>query len=89
MKYAEILFLQKVGFGNDTLTYSIPEGMNLKVGDDVVIIATNKDGSVNGMNFRISGISENILGPQGKDGYIHIDDAKSKSEMGIPHSTQP
>ena len=51
--------------------------MNLKLGDDIVLVATNKDGSVNGMTFKVSGISENILGPQGKDGYIHIDDAKS------------
>src|SRR3989339_33505 len=68
--------------GSVVIPLNIADGMNLKVGDDVVIIATNKDGSVNGMNFRISGISENILGPQGKDGYIHIDDAKSILRIG-------
>lgn len=56
---------------------NIAAGLNLKVGNDAVLVATNKDGSVNGLNLRISGISENILGPQGKDGYIHIDDARS------------
>lgn len=55
----------------------VAEGMNLKAGDDVVLVATNKDGSVNGVSYKLSGISENIMGPQGKDGYIHIDDARS------------
>ena len=63
--------------GAVVIPQNIAKGMNLSVGDDIVLVATNKDGSVNGMNFKISGVSENILGPQGKDGYIHIDDAKS------------
>ena len=57
----------------DTLT----KGLSLKKGDEVVIVATNRDGSVNGMSFRVGGIAEAILGPQGKDGYIHMEDAKS------------
>ena len=63
--------------GSIVIPLNIANGMKLKVGDDAVLVATNKDGSVNGMTFKISGISENILGPQGKDGYIHIDDARS------------
>ncbi|HAX62086.1 MAG TPA: ABC transporter substrate-binding protein, partial [Elusimicrobia bacterium] len=63
--------------GSIVIPLNISTGMNLKLGDNIVLVATNKDGSVNGMTFKISGISENILGPQGKDGYIHIDDAKS------------
>ena len=63
--------------GSVVIPQNIANGMNLKVGNDIVLVATNKDGSVNGMTFKISGISENIMGPQGKDGYIHIDDAKS------------
>ena len=63
--------------GSVVIPQNIAKGMNLKVGNDIVLIATNKDGSVNGMTFKISGISENIMGPQGKDGYIHIEDAKS------------
>jgi putative ABC transport system permease protein len=50
--------------------------MNLKVGDTVVLVATNKDGSVNGMTFVIQGILESISGPGGRDSYIHIDDAR-------------
>lgn len=63
--------------GSIVIPLTIAGGMNLKVGDDIVLVATNKEGSVNGMTFKISGISENIMGPQGKDGYIHIEDAKT------------
>jgi len=63
--------------GSIVIPQTIATGMNLKLESDVVLVATNKDGSVNGMTFKISGISENIMGPQGKDGYIHINDAKS------------
>jgi len=61
-----------IGPGTIVIPLNIANGMNLKIGDDIVLVATNKEGSVNGMTFKISGISENILGPQGKDGYIHI-----------------
>jgi putative ABC transport system permease protein len=50
--------------------------MQLKVGDTVVLVATNKDGSVNGKTFVIQGILASISGPGGRDGYIHIDDAR-------------
>jgi len=57
----------------------IPEllsrGMKVNVGDTIVIIATNKDGSVNGKQLRVSGIIESITGPGGRDGYVHIEDA--------------
>ncbi|MGA1794973.1 MAG: ABC transporter permease [bacterium] len=50
-------------------------GMQVKVGDTVVVIATNRDGSVNGKQFRVSGVIESVTGPGGRDGYIHIEDA--------------
>jgi putative ABC transport system permease protein len=53
----------------------LARGMGSKVGDTVVIVATNKDGSVNGKTFVISGILESATGPGGRDGYMHIDDA--------------
>ncbi len=53
----------------------LAKGMKVKVGDTVVIIATNKDGSVNGRQFRVGGIVESVIGPGGRDGYIHIEDA--------------
>jgi ABC-type lipoprotein release transport system permease subunit len=54
----------------------IASGMKVKVGDTVVLVATNKDGSVNGRTFVVQGILESISGPGGRDGYIHIDDAR-------------
>jgi ABC-type lipoprotein release transport system permease subunit len=54
----------------------IANGMKVKVGDTVVLVATNKNGSVNGMTFAVQGILESISGPGGRDGYIHIDDAR-------------
>jgi putative ABC transport system permease protein len=55
----------------------LAEPMSLKVGDTVVLVATNKDGSVNGKTFVVRGIMESMSGPGGRDGYIHIDDARS------------
>ena len=54
----------------------IANGMKIKVGDTVVLVATNKDGSVNGKTFVVQGILESISGPGGRDGYLHIDDAR-------------
>ena len=66
----------------------IPEklaaGMKIKIGDSVVLVANNKDGSVNGLNFTVAGIIESILGPQGKEGYMHIKDAESLLRMEKP-----
>jgi putative ABC transport system permease protein len=53
----------------------LAKGMKVKVADTIVIIATNKDGSVNGRQFRVGGIVESVIGPGGRDGYIHIEDA--------------
>jgi putative ABC transport system permease protein len=50
--------------------------MDLKPGDTVVLVATNRDGSVNGKTFVVQGIMQSISGPGGRDGYIHIDDAR-------------
>jgi len=54
----------------------IARGMKVKVGDSVVLVANNKDGSVNGKTFAVSGILEGISGPGGRDGMIHLEDAK-------------
>jgi putative ABC transport system permease protein len=55
----------------------IAKGMNVKIGDSIVLVATNKDGSVNGQPFVVRGILEGISGPGGRDGIIHINDARS------------
>ncbi len=55
----------------------IAKGMKVKTGDSIVLVATNKDGSVNGQTFMVRGILEGISGPGGRDGVIHIKDARS------------
>jgi len=57
------------------------KGLSLKLGDEIVIIATNKDGAVNGVPLKIAGVIAGVMGPSGKDGYIHIDDAKNILRM--------
>jgi putative ABC transport system permease protein len=59
----------------------LSRGMGVKVGDPIVIVATNKDGSVNGKQFRVAGIIESATGPGGRDGYVHIDDAMEVLRM--------
>jgi putative ABC transport system permease protein len=49
--------------------------MKVNLGDMVVVIATNRDGSVNGKQLKVGGILESVTGPGGRDGYIHIEDA--------------
>lgn len=60
----------------------LAKGMDVKVGDTVVLVATNEKGSVNGLNFRVSATLESISGPGGRDGYIHINDAKKLLRIG-------
>ncbi len=63
----------------------IPEllarGMKVKPGDMAVIVATNADGSVNGKQFTVTGILESATGPGGRDGYVHIEDAREVLRM--------
>ena len=53
----------------------LAKGMEVNVGDIVVVIATNQDGSINGKQMKIGGILESATGPGGRDGYIHMEDA--------------
>ena len=53
----------------------LSKGMNINMGDTVVVVATNKDGSVNGKQFKVAGIIKSVAGPGGRDGYIHLNDA--------------
>ena len=82
------LFLSRITEGEKSIKPGeilVPEllakGMKVKVVDTVVIIATNRDGSVNGKQFRVGGILESVTGPGGRDGYIHIDDAAEVLRM--------
>ena len=59
----------------------LARGMKVEVGNDIVLVATNRDGSVNGLSFIVRGIVEGVTGPGGRDGYIHIDDARTLLRM--------
>ena len=63
----------------------IPEilarGMKIKVGDTVVLVATNLDGSVNGKTFVVQGVLGDVTGPGGRDGYVHLEDARELLRM--------
>jgi len=66
----------------------VARGLQVKAGDTVVLIATNKDGSVNGKTFVIRGTLESATGPGGRDGYIHIDDARELLRMAQPEVSE-
>ncbi|TRZ96091.1 MAG: ABC transporter permease [Rhodocyclaceae bacterium] len=70
-----------VGKGQIVIPVLLARGMKTKIGDTVVLVATNRDGSVNGKTFVVRGILEGISGPGGRDGYIHIDDARDLLRM--------
>ena len=70
-----------VGKGEIVIPVLLARGMKVKVGDTAVVVATNRDGSVNGKTFVIRGVTEGISGPGGRDGYIHIDDARELLRM--------
>lgn len=70
-----------VGKGEILVPALLAKGMKTKVGDTVVLVATNRDGSVNGKTFVVRGVLESISGPGGRDGYIHIDDARELLRM--------
>jgi putative ABC transport system permease protein len=66
----------------------VARGLQVKAGDTVVLVTTNKDGSVNGKTFVIRGMLESATGPGGRDGYIHIDDARELLRMTQPEVTE-
>lgn len=66
----------------------VAKGMGIKVGDTGVIVATNLDGAVNGMTFKVVAILESITGPGGRDAYIHIEDARELLRMSKPEVSE-
>jgi len=89
------LFLSRIREGEKTIKPGeilVPEllakGMKVKVGDTVVVIATNRDGSVNGKQFQVGGILESVTGPGGRDGYVHLDDAAEILRMDTPEISE-
>ncbi|AHE98293.1 ABC transporter permease [Thioalkalivibrio paradoxus] len=66
----------------------LARGMGVQVGDTVVLVATNVDGSVNGRTFLVQGVLDAVTGPGGRDGYLHIDDARALLRMDAPEVNQ-
>jgi putative ABC transport system permease protein len=67
--------------GEVLLPEVIAKGMMVKTGDTIVLVANNRDGSVNGMTFKVAGVVESLMGPGGRDGYLHIEDAAALLRM--------
>jgi putative ABC transport system permease protein len=63
-------------------------GMKIKVGDTVVLVATNLDGSVNGKTFVVQGVLDSVTGPGGRDGYINVDDARELLRLTEPEVSE-
>ncbi len=89
------LFTSRVSDGKKTLERGeifipalLAKGMRVKVGDTVVIVATNENGSVNGKQFKVAGVLESATGPGGRDGYIHIEDAKELLRLDDPQISE-
>ncbi len=59
----------------------VARGLKVSPGDTIVLIATNRDGSVNGKTFKVRGTLESATGPGGRDGYVHIEDARELLRM--------
>lgn len=74
--------------GQVIIPQKVARGIGITPGDTVVLVATNRDGSVNGMQFTVAGLIEDILGPSGKDAYMHIDDARSLLRTGKGEVTE-
>lgn len=70
--------------GQILLPELLARGMKVKVGDTVVIVANNKDGSVNGQSFVVGGILRSVTGPGGRDGYLRLDDARQLLRLSEP-----
>jgi len=74
--------------GEILLPALLAKGMKLNVGDPVVIVGTNRDGSVNGMQFTVAGIIETVPGPGGRDGYVLFSDAAELLRMEQPEVSE-
>jgi putative ABC transport system permease protein len=66
----------------------LAKGMKIDVGDTVVLVATNLDGSVNGKTFVVRGVLGDVTGPGGRDGYVHIADAGELLRMTEPEVSE-
>jgi putative ABC transport system permease protein len=70
--------------GEILIPENLMKGLSLNTGDEVVVVGTNSEGSVNALTLRIAAVTENVFGPSGKDGYIHMEDALLLLRMDRP-----
>jgi putative ABC transport system permease protein len=77
-----------LGQGEILIPELLAKGLQLKIGDTVVLVANNKDGSVNGLTLKVAGLLENISGPGGRDGYIHMADAEELLRLDQPEISE-
>jgi putative ABC transport system permease protein len=77
-----------VGRNEVLIPQLVAKGMKVKIGDSVVLVVTNASGSVNARNFTVRGILESVTGPGGRDGYIHIADARELLRMDKPEAME-
>jgi len=66
----------------------VARGLKVSPGDTIVLVATNRDGSVNGKTFKVRGTLESATGPGGRDGYVHIEDARELLRMTEPEVSE-
>ena len=74
--------------GEVLLPQLLAAGLKVGVGDTVVIIATNREGSVNAMQLKIGGVADSVTGPSGRDGYLHVEDARQLLRMETPEVSE-
>lgn len=66
----------------------LARGMKVKLNDTIVLVATNRDGSVNGKTLVVRGIVDSVSGPSGRDGYVHIEDVRELLRMKDPEVSE-
>lgn len=66
----------------------LARGMKVAVGDQVVVVATNQDGQVNGMPLVVGGVLGSVTGPGGRDGYMRLDDARTLLRLAQPEVSE-
>lgn len=77
-----------VSAGQVMIPQLLARGMKVKVGDAIVLVVTNASGSVNAKPFTVSAILDSVTGPGGRDGYIHISDARELLRMDKPEAME-
>ncbi|MBI4797810.1 MAG: ABC transporter permease, partial [Desulfarculus sp.] len=77
-----------VGRGEILLPEVLARGLDLQPGAEVVVVATNREGSVNGLPLKVGGVVASVMGPGGRDGYMHIDDAAELLRMQKPEISE-